>query len=100
MSTAQQVQASVPGDYQLIENHPLRMSDAMGSVIVCLSGTAWITAYGESADFMLRAGMAFEVPTNGLTLIEAVGEGKVRVTAPAASRQPWYRALASLARAH
>lgn len=100
MSTAQQAPAQGPGDYQLTENQPMRISDAMGSVIECLSGTAWITSYGERSDFMLRAGMAFEVPTNGLTLIEAVGAGKVRVTAPVAAAQPWYRALASLARAH
>lgn len=81
-------------EYQLAENQPLRMSDAMGGIIQCLSGTAWVTVAGEYTDFMLRAGMDFEIPNNGLTLIEAVGRGQVRISFPV--NTPWYRTLAGL----
>ena len=54
----------------------------------CLEGTAWLTAYGEHIDFMLRRGQWFEVPNDGLILIEAAGAGVVRVRLPAAIAMP------------
>jgi hypothetical protein len=72
-------------EYRLTENHPLRIAYAAGRRIECLDGTAWITAYGESTDFMLRQGQTFEVPNDGLMLIDAVGSGVVRVRLPAGS---------------
>lgn len=70
-------------EYKLSASQPLRLVHAAGRRIACLSGTAWITAYGQRTDFMLRAGQSFEVPNDGLTLIEAVGQGRVRIEAPA-----------------
>jgi hypothetical protein len=72
-------------EYRLTENHPLRIAHAAGRRIECLDGTAWITAYGESTDFMLRRGQTFDVPNDGLMLIDAVGSGVVRVRLPAGS---------------
>ncbi|MBJ7313110.1 DUF2917 domain-containing protein, partial [Rugamonas sp. CCM 8940] len=70
-------------EYRLTENQPLRLSHAPGHRIECLSGTAWITVQGQSADFILRAGQSFEIPGAGLTLIDAVGAGRVRIRLPA-----------------
>jgi hypothetical protein len=72
-------------EYRLTENHPLRIAHAAGRRIECLVGTAWITAYGEHTDFMLRQGQTFEVPNDGLMLIDAAGSGGVRVRLPAGS---------------
>lgn len=72
-------------EYRLTENHPLRIAHAAGRRIDCLDGTAWITAYGESTDFMLRQGQSLTVPNDGLMLIDAVGGGVVRVRLPAGS---------------
>jgi hypothetical protein len=72
-------------EYRLTENHPLRIAHAAGRRIECLDGTAWITAYGEHTDFMLRQGQSFTVPNDGLMLIDAVGSGVVRVRLPAGS---------------
>ncbi|MBV6323147.1 DUF2917 domain-containing protein [Duganella violaceipulchra] len=75
-------------EYSLSENHPLRIAGAAGRHIECLAGTAWITAYGEHTDFMLRQGQSFEVPNDGLTLIDAVGPRAVRVRLPADTEVP------------
>ena len=72
-------------EYRLTENHPLRIAHAAGRLIECLDGTAWITAYGEHTDFMLRKGQSFVVPNDGLMLIDAAGSGGVRVRLPAGS---------------
>jgi hypothetical protein len=72
-------------EYRLTQDHPLRIAHAAGRWIECLDGTAWITAYGENTDFMLRQGQSFEVPNDGQMLIDAVGSGVVRVRLPSGS---------------
>src|SRR5471030_305321 len=75
-------------EYCLTENHPLRIAHAAGRHIECLSGTAWITAYGENTDFMLRQGQSFEVPNDGLMLIDAACSDPVRIRLTAAAEAP------------
>lgn len=70
-------------DYELHADHPLRLRRARGRRIEALSGTIWITAYNEAADFQLSPGQVFVVPTDRLTLVEPIGCGAVRV-----ERQP------------
>ena len=82
-------------EYRLSENAPLRLSKAPGHRIECLSGTAWITVQGQSADFILRAGQSFDIPGDGLTLIDAVGAGRVRVRLPAPTAIGWAARLAA-----
>jgi hypothetical protein len=43
-------------EYQLTPNRPLRLEQAEGQTVECLEGTAWITAYGQHTDFVLRCG--------------------------------------------
>lgn len=75
-------------EYRLTQDRPLRIIHAAGRHIECLEGTAWLTAYGELTDFMLRPGQSFEVPNDGLMLIEAAGAGVVRVRLPAQTAMP------------
>lgn len=70
-------------EYQLRDNAPMRLANAAGRRVECLSGMAWITAYGEAADITLRAGDVFVVPNQGLALLEAVGAARVRIHQPA-----------------
>lgn len=72
-------------EYALKGNQPLRLDDASGRLVECLSGVAWITVYGQHTDFMLRPGQSFLVPNDGLTLVEAIVECRVRVGAPAST---------------
>ncbi|HEX8405986.1 MAG TPA: DUF2917 domain-containing protein [Duganella sp.] len=93
-------------EYRLTQDHPLRIVHAAGRHIECLEGTAWITAYGEPTDFMLRRGQSFEAPNDGLMLIEAAGAGAVRVRLPMETDTPhgWrglqYRMAAVLSGLH
>lgn len=69
-------------DFALVEDYPLRFSNAKGRKVECLSGTVWITARNELPDFMLKPGDVFIIPNNGLTLIEAIGDCRVRIDLP------------------
>lgn len=82
MTAESSTKNGVATEYGLTANVPLRLRHARGRKITCLSGTAWITVYGQSADFFLRAGQSFEVPDHGLTLIEPIGpeRGRVRIS--------------------
>ena len=79
-------------------SHCQRIAHAAGRYIECLDGTAWITAYNQKTDFVLRQGKSFEVPNDGLMLVEAVGAGVVRVRLPAARPSRLRRAVGFLLR--
>ncbi|UGQ47946.1 DUF2917 domain-containing protein [Massilia endophytica] len=74
-------------EYQLAPNRPLRLEHAGGQVVECLEGVAWITSYGQYTDFLLRPGQEFVVPNDGLTLVEAMGCGRIRVAEAEAQSQ-------------
>jgi hypothetical protein len=62
----------------------LRLSAARGRRILCTSGCAWITAPGLGDDIFLHDGQAWEIGTNGLVLVEAVGGATVAIGAAGA----------------
>ncbi|MES2740343.1 MAG: DUF2917 domain-containing protein [Pseudomonadota bacterium] len=75
--------------YDLSQHRPLRLCNLAGHRIACLSGLAWITVYGERSDFMLRAGSQFEVPNNGVLLIESISHGaRVAISPPVRATPP------------
>lgn len=76
-------------EYELTEHRLLRISNAMGRRVECVSGRALITAYGEATDFTVREGTVFIIPNNGLTLIEAIGNGRIRIKSPALPGLAW-----------
>ena len=80
-------------DHELRPQQPLRLEKAEHAVIECLHGTAWITAYAEFDDCVLRSGERYTIPNGGLVLVEAVGSGRIRVHAPAAHRPALLRWL-------
>ncbi len=79
-------------EFSLHENHPLSLVRAAGRRIECVSGLIWITAYDQRVDFFIGPGKTFEVPNDGLTLIEAIGSARVRVE----QSQPLDRELAGM----
>lgn len=79
-------------EFSLHENHPLPLVRAAGRHVECVSGLIWITAYDQRVDFFIGPGKTFEVPNDGLTLIEAIGSARIRVEQP----QPLDRALFGL----
>lgn len=86
-------------DHELRSERPLRLEKAHARVIECLSGTAWITAYAQFDDCVLRSGERYTIPNDGLVLVEAVGSGRIRVHSMAAPRPALLRWL-NLARPH
>ncbi|NRR28736.1 DUF2917 domain-containing protein [Oxalobacteraceae bacterium] len=82
-------------EYRLSDTQPLRLTHALGRLIECLSGTAWITVQGQSTDFFLRAGQVFEIPGDGLTLIEAVGASRIRVSQAGGGMPGWSARMAA-----
>lgn len=81
-------------DHELRPQHPLRLEKADSAVIECLHGTAWITAYAQFDDCVLRSGERYTIPNGGLVLVEAVDSGRIRVHGPAAHHSIWQRLLA------
>lgn len=69
---------------ELFENHLVRLIDARGRRVKCLSGTAWITACGEGSDIFLSKGESWIVPNNGLVLAEAIVEARICIDTPGA----------------
>lgn len=63
----------------LRENRPLRLSDAKGTTIRCTSGIAWLTVAGEAEDCFLAAGQHRRLASDGLALVEAVGQARIRL---------------------
>lgn len=59
------------------ENQPLHLRHA--TTIRCTAGTVWITCVGEKRDFFLSTGQSLHNRGNGLTLIEGIGEGWIRL---------------------
>ena len=67
------------GELCLKNGIPLRLARASGLRIDCLSGKIWITETGEAADIFLTAGESYWIASQGLALIESIGDGRVRL---------------------
>lgn len=81
---------------ELHPDHPLRLIDAAGRRVQCLTGVVWITAYGQPVDVFLRSGDAYVVPNGGLVLAEAIGHCRMRVDLPRSFDYSSYRGVAQL----
>ena len=66
-------------EFILKANQPLSLRAARNIRITCTEGVIWITVGGESSDIFLAPGQAYRVPSNALTLIESIGEGKIHL---------------------
>lgn len=70
------------GEVCLNDNHPICLRQARGLRVTSTAGTLWITVTGEPGDIFLGPGQTYEVPSNGLAIIESIGHGRVRLTKP------------------
>jgi hypothetical protein len=77
--TRARVDAEAGLECLLRENRPLRLARARGKRIRCTDGCAWITAPGMLADVFLLSGETWELDTDGLVLIEAVGSAAILI---------------------
>ena len=51
-----------------------RLQDARGSLVLCLSGTVWLTQEGERRDIVLEAGDEALIEHAGLSLLSALSD--------------------------
>lgn len=73
----------------LTENHPLRVEDARGLDIECLSGILWITHCGRLEDIFLAAGEHYRVHDQRELLLEAIGNTRIRLHPPRQAAAGW-----------
>src|SRR5262245_23494315 len=66
----------------------LRIQDGKGLDLTVVLGSLWVTHEGDIDDFVLRPGEAFHVSRNGLTLVHAFSEVKLRIAYPAEAAAP------------
>ncbi|MBS1139756.1 MAG: hypothetical protein H6R13_1209 [Proteobacteria bacterium] len=69
----------VSSELNLTKSHPVRLSNARGVCIRCVSGTIWITAPDKLADIFLAPGETHRIDSHGLVLVESVSDGQVRL---------------------
>ncbi|MCG2577501.1 DUF2917 domain-containing protein [Dechloromonas sp. XY25] len=74
------------GELCLSESRPLRVTGAAGLHVHCTSGTIWITTANEPADIFLGAGQSHRIGSGRLTLIESVGQARIRLEYPESGR--------------
>lgn len=60
-------------ELRLRQDRPLRLTGARGRRLLCTEGCAWVTAPGTVDDIFLHQGEAWQVSSDGLVLVEAVG---------------------------
>lgn len=60
----------------------LRLDDAKGVRVVCLSGALWITQYHDLRDVVLSAGASFTLDRAGVALVSAMEASSVRLEEP------------------
>jgi hypothetical protein len=71
------------GEVCLSDNRPICLRQARGLRVSSTSGTIWITVTGEPGDIFLQPGQTHELRSNGLAIIESIGDGRVRLSRPA-----------------
>ncbi len=58
----------------------LRLHAAAGVTISCNGGIVWVTQEGRARDDFLSAGKSLCIASDGVTLVEAIGDKAARLT--------------------
>jgi len=57
-----------------------RVPDAQGSLVLCLSGTLWLTQEGDAHDIVLDAGDEARIEHAGLSILSALRDASFVLT--------------------
>jgi len=68
----------------LRERTTLPLVDQRGQRIACLDGQVWITLQDDVRDVVLEAGQCLDIDREGLTLVFALSDAILTVSAPVA----------------
>jgi hypothetical protein len=74
-----------------------RLQDARGSLVLCLSGTLWLTQEGDARDIVLEAGDEARIERRGLTILSAMRDTRFVISHDRAVLDGLRRAGATLA---
>jgi Protein of unknown function (DUF2917) len=53
-----------------------RLPDARGSLVLCLSGSLWLTQEGVARDIVLEAGDEARIDRDGLSILSALSDAR------------------------
>lgn len=87
---------SMRASLRLTPDHQLMLNDAAGVLVTPLSGRAWLTMEGDPRDIDLRPGIPYTIERDGLTLVNALEPGVLRVSIPRARAGAWRRWAAGI----
>jgi hypothetical protein len=62
---------------QLRRGQLLRVPDGRGSLVLCLSGTVWLTQDSDPRDIVLEAGDAVRIERDGLSIVSALSDASI-----------------------
>jgi hypothetical protein len=66
----------------------LHIQDGKGFDLEVVAGCLWVTQQDETADQVLDAGESFRVSRDGVTLVHAFNEARLRIASPAGAGTP------------
>jgi len=64
----------------ILPTQVLRLPAAAGTTIHCHDGVVWVTQEGRSQDDFLSAGKSLRIVSDGISLVEAIGNKTARLT--------------------
>jgi hypothetical protein len=63
----------------IVKNKFLEVTHALGTSIVCLAGSIWVTLDNDMRDMILHAGQSFKVESSQRVLIQALDTANIRL---------------------
>jgi quercetin dioxygenase-like cupin family protein len=81
IATMRRMKTAKPIVLELPEGNIIPLRDARGAKVVCLEGSLWITLDQHRNDIVLQRGQSYEVPKNGITLVQAMGAARLSIEA-------------------
>lgn len=57
----------------------VELADGNADALICISGTLWVTAFGDSADILLHAGERLSLRNRTRVVVQALGPASYRV---------------------
>ena len=74
--------------FEFSNRQTLRLTQAMGSTVVCLAGSLWLTRDHCPKDHVLEAGDDYRIESAETVIVQALSGARLRLLTPVASPSP------------
>jgi hypothetical protein len=74
---------------QVVHRQAIELTDAVGTVLTCISGSLWITQHLDKRDVVLSPGEAFTLDRKGVAIVQATADAVLRIDQPRWRRSLW-----------